>query len=268
MHHSKFEKIEDIQNVIDNQIKFEEILEFFNSIISNPWCESIKLGSEVEDNSFEELQFVKNTFIKKLRFKIGGSGAKNDIRLALKNRVDVITLPMAESRYAIENFLENVEKNPYKDYKPLFALNIETITIVNNLPIVKDLLSYFASFTIGRSDLSGSMKVDVNSGEVDKMIEDIIIFIKSNFPYAKISIGGKITPESSYHLIDKFDKKFEFINTKFLYMDISKIEMIKEVTKRILQAEIALYALFYNKGYRTKEELLDFAANNIKRMNS
>ncbi|MEJ5273607.1 MAG: hypothetical protein WH035_05710 [Spirochaetota bacterium] len=268
MHHCKFEKIEEIQKIIDNQIPYEDIFNFVNNLINRPWCESIKLGSEVEDNSFEELQYVKTNFAKKLRFKIGGSGAKNDIRQALKTKVDVITLPMAESRYAIENFLEIVEKNIYKDYNPLYAMNIETKTIVNNLPLVKDLLGKFSSFTIGRSDLSGSMGVNVNSIEVDNIIEDIISFIKLNFPNAKISIGGKITPQSSHHLIEKFGKKVEFINTKFFYMDILKIDNIKEVTNEILQLEIALFALFYKNGFRSKEELLEFSLNNIKRMNS
>lgn len=268
MHHCKFETIDEIEKIISNVITQEEIFEFFQEIITKPWCDSIKLGSEVEDNSFEELEYVKNHFNKKLRFKIGGSGAKNDIRIALKNKVDVITLPMAESRYAIENFLENILKNKDNDYDPLLAMNIETITIVNNLASVKDLLIYFKSFTIGRTDLSGSMKVDINSVEVDNTIKNIINFIKSNLPGSKISIGGKITPNSAYHLINNIKEEYNFINTKFMYIDKNKIDNIKEIVVDTLKAEIALFALFYKNGYRTKEELLDFSRNNFKRINS
>lgn len=268
MHHSKFEKLEDIQKIIDNETTFEEVLEFLNYQINQPWCESIKLGSEVEENSFEELEFVRKTFNKKLRFKVGGSGAKNDIKFAIKNKVNVITLPMAESRYAIENFLEIVNKYSNIEYKPLYAMNIETITIVNNLPVVKDLLSNFSSFTIGRSDLSGSMKVDVNSQDVDRTIVEVIRFIKSNFPAAKISIGGKITPSSSYHLVKNLKEEFDFINTKFFYIDLKYKDQIKRTTYEILKSEIALFSIFFKKGFRTKEELIDFSFNNIKRMNS
>ncbi|GEM_PF-1697594 len=266
MHHCNFETLEDINNIIEKKTNYQQIFDYFNDIIHEDWCDSIKLGSEVEDNSFEELEFVKTNFVKKLRFKIGGCGAKNDIRTALKNKVDIITLPMAESRYAIENFLDNLQNSKFKDYEPILSLNIETITIVDNLPKVLDLLKNFKSFTIGRSDLSGSMKVNVNDPSVDNTIVTIIKLIKSNFPDSKISIGGKITPKSASHLIEKINENFDFINTKFIYIKNKKFEDANKIVLNVLKAEIALFSLFHLKGFRTKEELIEFAKNNFKRM--
>ncbi|HQJ41138.1 MAG TPA: hypothetical protein PK449_06245 [Exilispira sp.] len=267
MYHSNFKELEDIKSIAEKTLNYDDLLESVNSILNEKWCESIKLGSEVEDNKFEELSFVKNTFNKKLRFKIGGCGAKNDIRVVFQNKVDVITLPMAESRYAIENFLENIEiyrktQTPF----PILAMNIETMTIANNLPDVKDLLSNFSSFTIGRSDLSGSMNVNVNDPLVDKKISEILDFIHHNFPTAKISIGGKITPKAAIHLYENFKDQFNFLNTKFIY--ILPDENIEVIVLKALELEILLYALFYYNDYRNKDEFIDFAKNNMNRMNS
>ena len=244
-----------------------ETMRFLTEAINSEWFHAVKLGSEVEGNTLEELAFVRSVFpLVPLRFKIGGCGAKNDIRAAHECGVDYLVLPMAETVYALENFIEICQEYRGKYVKaPLASLNVETVTMVRNLPeFLPYLEAHFTSITIGRSDLSASLRTDVNSQEVLDNIETILSFVNKNLPHVSLSIGGKITPLSGKMLCRNFMNRVSFMNTKFAY--INPAEDIEERISEALIFEIMLYYLLYIEGFRTKEEFTEFSVNNRKRI--
>ena len=59
-------------------------------------------------HDFDQIKLVREIFNDKvIKLKIGGAGAKNDIRKAFELNINGLILPMAETAYAVENFLNN-----------------------------------------------------------------------------------------------------------------------------------------------------------------
>ncbi len=180
--------------------------------------------------------------------------------------MDYIILPMAETVYALENFIElYAEYRTRFEKAPLAALNVETKTMVKSLPdFLPFLEQHFTSITIGRSDLSASMKANVNSQEVLDTIEEILSFVGKNLPHVSISIGGKITPLSGKLLYRTFGSRISFLNTKFVYLNPSGD--VETSIKKALLFEILLFYIFYVEGHRSREEFVSFLTDNRKRM--
>lgn len=266
MHSSLSKIIEFNENVIENDLSESKLIHLLKSISSKSWFDSIKLGTEVENNDFKQIFLVRNIFKDKIiKLKIGGAGAKNDIRNAFELNVDGLILPMAETPYAVENFLNNYFYFNNKYNKIMFlAMNIETITTVENLEEIKIYFKYFNAITIGRSDLSASMHVNVDSDDVDMIIQRIFKFFEKNKCSLKISIGGKITPNSSLKLYEKYNS--DFINTKYVY--VKRGNNISININEALIFEILLYKLFLKKELISEEEYKNFVNNNIKRIHS
>ena len=256
-----------LDDLAEKPLTLYETVSFLREMMQHDWFYAIKLGSEVEGNTLDEVALIRSLFPSvPLRFKIGGCGAKNDIKAAFEIGVDHIILPMSETVYALENFIEI-----YVDYRakyektPLAALNVETKTMVKNLPeFLPFLEQYFTSITIGRSDLSGSMKANINSQEVLDTIEEILGFAGKNLPHVSISIGGKITPLSGKLLYRTFGSRISFLNTKFAYLNPSGD--VENSIKEALFFEILLYYVFYVEGHRSKDDFVSFMTENRKRM--
>lgn len=266
MHSSLSKIIEFNEDVIERDLPESRIISLLKSISSKDWFDAIKLGTEVESNDFDQIKLVREIFKDKIiKLKIGGAGAKNDIKKAFELNLNGLILPMAETAYAVENFLNNYFYFNNKFNKKMFlAMNLETITTVENLIEIKKFFEYFSAVTIGRSDLSASMHVNVDSDEVDNVIQKIFKFFEDEKISLKISIGGKITPNSSYKLYEKY--KSDFINTKYVY--VKRTENISFNVNEALIFEILLYKLFYKKELVTKEDYKLFVENNIKRIHA
>jgi|YNPMSStandDraft_2_1061718.scaffolds.fasta_scaffold00012_33 hypothetical protein len=262
--YNSISQIVNIQKDFIKDLSENEILDMLYKISSSSWFEGIKLGTEVEGNTFEEIKLVRELFPKEpIKFKIGGAGAKNDIRMAFILKVNSIILPMAETEYAIENFLET-----YHEFRDIFgfdidlSINLETITMVKNFEKIKTYLNYFKQVTIGRSDLSQSMKEDVNSMRVLEIVKYIIDVIRSYKKDILISIGGKITPKASKRINLLCDS--DFLNTQFVYVTNNK--NVEKNIKIALIFESLLYTLFYKKKLRTDFELDRFINDHFIRM--
>jgi len=241
-----------------------EILDMLFKISRNTWFEGIKLGTEVEGNTFEEISFVRELFPKyPLKFKIGGAGAKNDIRMAFLFKVNTIILPMAESQYAIENFIRT-----YHEYRDIFgfdiplSMNLETIEAFNKIDQLQEFFNHFSQITIGRSDLSESMHENVNSKDVMKIVKQIIGKVKEYDPSILLSIGGKITPKAAKNVVTQC--RSDLVNTQFVYIQNNK--NIEKHVKLALIFEMLLYILFFKKRFRTDFELNRFIDNHYLRL--
>ena len=130
---------------------------------------ALKGGTEVEDMTYDELLFLKQIAINlPVIVKIGGPEARNDIRYCKSIAIDGILAPMIESEYALENFITAV-LDIYKEATlPYLAINVETITAYHNLSAIytNPYFSYINQITVGRSDLSQSMKKRVDDDDV------------------------------------------------------------------------------------------------------
>ncbi|HOK39883.1 MAG TPA: aldolase/citrate lyase family protein [bacterium] len=208
---------------------------------------ALKAGTEVEDMNFDEIAFFRKISDKlvPLIVKIGGPEARNDIRECIKNKVDVIVAPMIESEYSFINFYKS-----FLDLKPenlniKFSINIETITAVKNLnQIINN--KYFkniSSVIIGRTDLAGSMGLDVDDECVYKTCKKIISSVKAKDPSLFISIGGKIKFSNIEKIITYL--KPELINTRNIVFKVSEFKSF-EFIKEYLSFEIELYKHFKN----------------------
>lgn len=262
--YNSISQIVNIQKDILKSLSEQEILDMLYRISSSSWFKGIKLGTEVEGNTFEEIKLVRELFPKQaLKFKVGGPGAKNDIRMAFILKVNSIILPMAETEYAIENFLET-----YEEFRNIFnfdidlSINIETITLVKNFEKIKHYLKYFKQVTIGRSDLSQSMKEDVNSMRVLEIVKYIIDGVRNYKKDILVSVGGKITPKASKRINMLCDS--DFLNTQFVYVINNK--NVEKNIKLALIFESLLYTLFYKKNLRTDFELDRFIDDHYKRL--
>ena len=173
---------------------------------------AIKAEFEAEGTRIDELGILSNACFKNnvpLTLKIGGPAAIRDIFEAFQLGAQNILIPMIESDYSLEYFIDAFQKFS-KDFHGLneitnLAINIESYQGYKNiekiLKVVRDRKLPISHIVIGRTDLSSSLKIkDVNSEKIFYITKDIIEKTSSN--NIKCTIGGNITSES-----------FEFINT-------------------------------------------------------
>jgi len=206
---------------------------------------ALKGGTEVEDMTFDELLFLKQIAINMpVIVKIGGPEARNDIRYCKSIGIDGILAPMIESEYALENFISAV-MDVYKDTQlPYLAVNIETVTGYHNLSSIysNPYFSYINQVTVGRSDLSQSMKKSVDDEDVLCATANIV---KASKLLGKVtSVGGQINPSNAglVHTIVNPDR----INTRHLVFDCKKTESISKTIQLGLEFELDLYRAFSN----------------------
>lgn len=210
----------------------------------------IKGGTEVEDLNFKEISILRQISknIMPLTVKIGGPEARNDMRACIEIGVDIILAPMIESIYGLENFvssLGDIEK--YYGKKVLKAINVETITCYKSLNEIfsSNFFKEISSITVGRSDLAGSMKKEVDSEEVINITKDIVDNARKLGK--KTSVGGKIkigNAEKIHSLINP-----DMINTRHIIIDLNyKPSKIKEAVLQSLLFEIEIYKIFSRYG--------------------
>lgn len=206
---------------------------------------ALKGGTEVEDMTYDELLFLKQIAINlPVIVKIGGPEARNDIRYCKSIHIDGILAPMVESEYGLENFISAVI-DIYKDSTlPYLAVNIETITAYHNLSAIytNPYFSYVNQVTVGRSDLSQSMKKGVDDDDVLYATANIV---KAAKLAGKItSVGGQINP-SNAELVQKIIQP-DRINTRHLVFDCKKASNIAKSIQLGLEFELDLYRAFSN----------------------
>lgn len=202
---------------------------------------ALKGGTEVEDMSFLEISFLRELGEPDLPLivKIGGPEARNDIRVLQALGINGLLAPMVESEYGLRNFVDTVDEMYREREKPYMAVNIETITAYQNLETLlqSPAFQHINQVTVGRSDLSRSMRRDVDDEEVFSKTADIVDRVRAR---GKItSVGGRITPRNAWMIAERIATSR--INTRHLIFDPAAAEDIAASIEAGLEFEIKLY---------------------------
>jgi hypothetical protein len=237
------------------------IKDLIQNLIRNHFVVGLKVGTEVEDCSFEEILDLQSQLPSNCLFviKIGGVEARNDIRFALHHRIDKILAPMVETVYGFENFINTIlelEKELGVSVKK--AINLETETGISHLSKIVEnpLFSHISSVTIGRGDLSASMKL---SSVNDPKVQDATAYCVKLLAKAgkEISIGGSINKDSV-----KFFKSLAtpiFFNTRNVILKIDpqlSNDIFLESINKALEFEMAL-CTHWQKLFPLKKEMYE-----------
>ena len=177
---------------------------------------AIKAEFEAEGTRIDELGILSNACFKNnvpLTLKTGGPSAIRDILEAYQLGAKNILIPMVESDYSLEYFINSYQKFS-TDFSELneitnLAINIESTLGYKNIEKILEVINKkslpISHIVIGRTDLSSSLQIkDVNSQIIFNITKDIL-----NKAYAKnirCTVGGNLTSES-----------FEFINNLGIY---------------------------------------------------
>jgi hypothetical protein len=230
-----------ISLVINGRIEMTRLKTMLDALFRKHGLVALKGGTEVEDMTFDEICYLKKLGEPDLPLivKIGGPEARNDIRMLKSITIYGILSPMVESEYALRNFTETVCEIYGNGQKPYLAINIETITSYVNLNAIinSDAFRAVDQVTVGRSDLSRSMKMGVDDNRVISITDDIVTRVIKRGK--KTSVGGSITPYNARLVADNI--KTEKINTRHLLFDLNAAKDICSSIKYGLEFEIELY---------------------------
>ena len=159
---------------------------------------ALKLSTEDAAMSFPQIEYWSRiaSGVMPVLVKIGGPNARNDIKQLLSLSIDGFIAPMVESPYGLENYVEAVQDfaTPLQ-FKALSKhINIETTTAVEQLDSILDspAARHLDEITIGRQDLSKSMKTPLHAPALLNRIQECVKRIQSR--NIKVSIGGGIVP--------------------------------------------------------------------------
>jgi len=181
--------------------------------------DGIKAEFEAEGSSIEDiarLKILANKIGTKLRVKIGGVEAVNDIYNCISLDVDGLIAPMVETEFGLIKFLEIIDGLNLKK-QPELSINIETITGYKNIDkIIKRAKGKISNITIGRTDFSKSYldeNVKQNSTIITQAIIEISKKLKKN--NIKLTIGGGVDKRTilTYNKI-KISKYIDKIETR------------------------------------------------------
>ena len=147
---------------------------------------AIKAEFEAEGTRIDELGILSNVCFKcnvPLTLKTGGPAAIRDIYEAYQLGAKNILIPMVESEYSLEYFINSYQKfsHDFKDLneKTNLAINIESKLGYENIEKILGLISKkslpIKYIVIGRTDLSSSLQINnVNSKEIFNITKDIL----------------------------------------------------------------------------------------------
>lgn len=173
---------------------------------------AIKAEFEAEGTRIDELGILSNVCFKNnvpLTLKTGGPAAIRDIFEAFQLGAKNILIPMVESAYSLEYFI-----NPFNKFcsdfnnlnrKTNLSINIESKIGYENiekiLKVIKEKSLPVDQIVIGRTDLSSSFKIkNVNSDLIFNITKNILS--KSLSYNIACTIGGNLTSESFQFIQD------------------------------------------------------------------
>lgn len=177
------------------------LVDLLNDLRINHFASAIKIELGTECISSQQVIELKNLSIQAglgLSIKIRGCEAITDIYEMQKINPTSIVAPMIESAYALEKFIENANMVFQKNEVELF-INIETIEGFKNIDKILqcEAAKSLHGIVFGRSDMCGSLKMDVCSVNHDKILQYALkVAQKTKKHKKKLIIGGGICPKS------------------------------------------------------------------------
>lgn len=193
----------------------------------------IKAGTEVEAQTFDEIWLMRtlSSGILPLTVKIGGPEARNDIEQMLAANVDCILAPMIESPYSLKNFVATM-KALDREKRAKLAVNIETITAWKSLQEIFDSPAFasISQVTVGRSDLAGSMELDVDDPRVSLITREIITAARVRSKAT--SVGGRINTENARLVQENLGA--HYVNTRHMVVNLSSGDAAANIAAALL----------------------------------
>ena len=193
---------------------------------------AIKAEFEAEGTRIDELGILSNACFKcnvPLTLKTGGPAAIRDIFEAYQLGAKNILIPMIESEYSLEYFINSYQKfsNDFKDLneKTNLAINIESKVGYENIENILKFISKksfsISHIVIGRTDLSSSLQIkDVNSKTIFNITRDILN--KAYLKNIKCTVGGNLTSESFEFIHNLGNCKLDAFETRKTTFKFSK----------------------------------------------
>jgi len=232
---------------------YKELVKNLSFLKKNFKLYSIKAEFEAEGSSIYDiarLKILTNKIGTKLKVKIGGVEAVNDVYNCISLNVDGLIAPMVETEFALQKFIETIDNLNLKK-RPELSINIETITGYKNLDkIIKRAKGKISNITIGRSDFSKSY-FDKNIKQNSRIITQVILDISKRLKKTdiKLTVGGGI------------DKKTILNYNKIkIWKYVDKIETRKIIlpAKSMLKSNAIEHCLNFEKNYIiNKKEIYD-----------
>ncbi|MFW5781655.1 MAG: aldolase/citrate lyase family protein [Candidatus Muiribacteriaceae bacterium] len=204
---------------------------------------SLKMGTEAESNTFEEIRYMHETVsdILPVIVKVGGCEARNDIRKMSEIGVRGIVGPMIDSPYSLKLFVKTL-RDFYPDTGSVFkVVNVESITSFENLGRILNSPDFdiIDQVTVGRSDFSASIGTYVDDEKVYDYVREIV---NAAHRAGKItSVGGGITPKNAMRI--KEYTGTEKVNIRTVVIDLNKCSDLYNAIKNSLELEILILEL-------------------------
>lgn len=164
----------------------------------------VRADFEAEGTRFEELLRLKEISMSaglKFALKIGGCESIRDMLESRTVGVDCLAAPIVESAYALQKYLQAVDKIfPFEERKNLEIIcNIETITAKDNFDEMLSIpeISFLQGVVIERVDMCRSLGMhedSVNDPQVNQIVLDIIE--KARKKGLLCTISGGVSQES------------------------------------------------------------------------
>lgn len=185
---------------------------------NNHYLLGVKAEFEAEGTRIDEALRLKDIVNKAgldFTIKIGGCEALKDMHEAKLIGVDSIVAPMIESSYALIKYLNAIKsvfsQSEIDDMR--FFINVETVTGANVLEDIlrADTHNYITGVVLGRTDMAGSLDLEREDVDSDKILNIAQSFSKTIKNYNKeFIIGGGVSPHSiSFFKQVPYISKFE-----------------------------------------------------------
>jgi len=181
---------------------------------------SVKAAFEAEGTRIEELLRLMEMAHRanlELTVKIGGCEAIRDLLEAKQIGVRYIVAPMVESPYALSKYVAAKNQVYSKDEQQDtdFLFNVETITAFNNCHQLADVAKAkngVQGMVFGRVDFSGSIGLDRDSINSDKVMNDVVATAEiCKHANLQLVVGGGVSRDS----VDCLRRVEEILLTRF-----------------------------------------------------
>lgn len=214
---------------------------------------SIKAEFEAEGSRKDELIMLREMVEREglgLIIKIGGCEASHDIDQCKLLSATGIMAPMIETAFAAEKF-KNAVARQYEDYTNIERIiNAETITCFENFTEILDRVEGFLTgITVGRTDLTNSMGLDIKEVESDAVLSITKQFcIMAKERGITTNFGGNMSVQSIPFITEMNPYIDRFETRKVILAKNENTAVLQKAIQEALAFEL-LYLRFKSEYY-------------------